>query len=74
MAKRRKKVEMGRTISIGVGLKEGEVAEIDKLATETGFTRNAIMGWMIRYCMKGIDDGSLELPIEEVTRRKLGSP
>ena len=74
MAKKHEKVEMGRTISIGVGLKEGEVAEIDKLAAETGFTRNAIMGWMIRHCMKGIRERSLKLPIEEVTQRRLGGP
>lgn len=64
--------EMGRTISVGVGLKEGEVAEIDELAGDLGFARNAVLGWLIRYGMRKIRDGDLSIPVEETTVKRLG--
>ena len=64
--------EMGRTISVGVGLKEGEVAEIDELASDLGFARNAVLGWLIRYGMRRIRDGDLSIPVEETTVKRLG--
>ncbi len=64
--------DLGRTISFGVGRKEGEVAEIDDIARGLGFTRNAIMGWLIRYCLREIRAGNLSIPVETETRRKLG--
>lgn len=66
--------ELGRTISVGVGLKEGEVAEIDDIAASVGLSRNAIMGWALRHFLKAYRAGNLELPIETETKRTLGEP
>ena len=74
--KMNKRVDLGPTKSIGVGLKEREIDEIDAIARQLGFTRNAIMGWMIRHVMKKIRDGEFEIPIETQTeiKRYLGDP
>ena len=65
-----KQIDLGPTKSIGVGLKKREIDEIDVLARELGFTRNAIMGWMIRHAMQKIRDGQFEIPIETQTQIK----
>jgi len=66
--------ELGRTISVGVGLKEGEVAEIDDIAASIGLSRNAIMGWALRHFLKAYQAGDIDLPIETETKRTLGEP
>lgn len=65
---------LGRTVSVGVGLKQGEVAAIDELARSIGFTRNAVMGWLLRYCLAELRAGRLEIPVVTETKRKLGKP
>ncbi len=39
----------GRTLSIGVGLKESEVSMLDTIAAELDVARNAVMRYAIRY-------------------------
>ena len=66
----------GPSRSIGVGLRHQEIDELDKLASTLGFSRNAIMAWMIRNALRRIHEGELEIPVivrKEVTRR-LGDP
>jgi hypothetical protein len=71
-----KRSDLGPTKSVGVGLREEEIKEIDKLVQQLGFSRNAIMGWMIRYVMRKIREGDLEIPVETKTevKRYLGDP
>ena len=66
--------DLGRTVSIGVGLKEGEVAQLDVIAKRLGFSRNAIMGWAIRHFLREHQAGRLEIPVETETKRTLGKP
>jgi len=69
-------IEVGPTKSIGVGLKQGEIDDIDEIANELGFSRNAIMAWMIRHVLRNIQEGELEIPVETTTevKRYLGEP
>jgi len=71
-----KQRNLGRTKSVGVGLREREIEEIDELAEELGFSRNAIMVWMIRHLMRKIREGDLEIPIETKTEvtKYIGDP
>jgi len=76
MPKKHRGIEVGPTKSIGVGLKQGEIDDIDEIAHELGFSRNAIMAWMIRHVLRKIQDGELKIPIETTTevKRYLGEP
>lgn len=68
---------LGRTISVGVGLKEGEVAELDRIVEDLGITRNALMRYAIRNFLKQYHAGSINLArdIEEPeARRRLRMP
>lgn len=65
--------DLGHIRSVGVGLRVGEVAEIDELARSLGFSRNAIMAWVIRHSLREIRAGRLEIPVETETIRKLGT-
>lgn len=51
----------GRTISVGVGLKEGEVAELDRIVEELGITRNALMRYAIRHFLTQYAAGSINI-------------
>ncbi len=61
-AKRGRKPDAdGKTIPIGVGLKENEVERLDAVSEETGFTRHALMRYAVRYFLKQYEDGNLQL-------------
>ena len=51
----------GRTISVGVGLKEGEVAMLDEIVGQLDVTRNALMRYAIRYFLTQYIAGELNL-------------
>ena len=51
----------GRTVSVGVGLKEGEVAELDRIVEDLDITRNALMRYAIRYFLTQYNAGSINL-------------
>jgi len=51
----------GRTLSVGVGLKESEVALLDEIADELGVTRNALMRYGLRYFLRQLQTGALDL-------------
>lgn len=51
----------GRTLSVGVGLKESEVALLDEIADELGVTRNALMRYGLRYFLRQLQTGTLDL-------------
>ena len=66
----------GRTITTGVGLKESELALLNKIASETGVARNALMRWMLRYVLRDYLAGKIDLSaeLEIVQTRRLRMP
>lgn len=66
--------EMGRALSVGVGLREREIEELDELGESLGFTRNALMAWFIRRGLREVREGRLEIPVEVETTTRLGDP
>ena len=61
----------GRTLPVGVGLKESELALVDELALELGVARNALIRYAVRYLLSEYRAGRLKLVVQEVTKRKL---
>lgn len=65
----------GRTIPVGVGLKEAEVAELDKIVDKLDITRNALMRYAIRYFLSQYSAGAIKLDVEEPeVKKKLKMP
>jgi hypothetical protein len=65
----------GRTIPVGVGLKEAEVAELDKIVDKLDITRNALMRYAIRYFLSQYSAGEIKLDVEEPeVKKKLKMP
>lgn len=50
----------GRTLSVGVGLKESEVTMLDAVAQELDVTRNAVMRYALRYFLKAYRTGKAD--------------
>ncbi len=57
----------GRTLSIGVGLKESEVAMLDEIVEELGVSRNSLMRYAIRHFLLQYQSG--EIALEEDVER-----
>jgi hypothetical protein len=51
----------GRTVSVGVGLKEGEVAMLDAMADALGVSRNALMRYGLRYFLMQYQANEIKL-------------
>ncbi len=51
----------GRTLSIGVGLKESEVQMLDTIAKQLGIARNGLMRYGLRYFLKEYAAGRIDL-------------
>ena len=66
--------DLGRTKSVGVGLREGEINAFDAIASELGVSRNALMAWALRRFLREHREGVVNIPIEKETRRTLGDP
>ena len=65
----------GRTVAVGVGLKEAEVAELDKIVEKLDITRNALMRYAIRYFLSQYSAGEIKLDVEEPeVKKKLKMP
>lgn len=55
----------GRTVSVGVGLKESEVAMLDEIVDELDITRNSLMRYAIRHFLTQYIEGEIN-PSEDV--------
>ena len=55
----------GRTLSVGVGLKESEVRMLDAIADELDVARNAVMRYAIRYFLAQYQSGVVN-PADDV--------
>jgi len=64
----------GRTVPVGVGLKESEVAMLDEIAGELGIARNALMRWGLRYFLKQYNAGNVDLETTTETKTTLRMP
>jgi len=51
----------GRTVSVGIGLKEGEIAFLDAVARQVGRSRNALLRYAVRRLIEEIRSGALDL-------------
>ena len=51
----------GRTLPVGVGLKESEVGMLDQLAGELGIARNALLRYAVRYFLSAYQRGEIDL-------------
>ena len=51
----------GRTMSVGVGLKESEVALMDHIATEFSIARNALLRFAVRRFLEQYMAGEIDL-------------
>ena len=65
---------LGRILSVGVGLREKEIQDLDRIASDLGVSRNALMAWALRRFLREHTEGKVEIPVEEETKRTLGSP
>lgn len=64
----------GRTLSVGVGLKESEVDLLDAIAAELGIARNALLRYLVRYGLAEYRSGRLEVPVRRVERYRVEMP
>ena len=55
----------GRTVSVGVGLKESEVDMLDEIADTLGVSRNALMRYALRHFLTQYVTGEIN-PAEDV--------
>jgi len=58
----------GRTLSIGVGLKESEVDLLDAIAGELGIARNALLRYLVRFGLGEYRSGRLDIPVKREER------
>jgi hypothetical protein len=54
-------LESGRVLPIGVGLREGEVSYLDKIALEHGISRNALIHYAIRVFLIDYRNGKIDI-------------
>jgi hypothetical protein len=54
-------LQTGRTVSVGIGLKEGEIAFLDAVARQIGRSRNALLRYAVRRLIEEIRSGALDL-------------
>jgi hypothetical protein len=64
----------GRTLSVGVGLKQSEVDLLDAIATELGIARNALLRYLVRYGLAQYRSGRLEVPVRREERYRVEMP
>ncbi len=64
----------GYTRPISVGLKDGELRELDTIAETEGVARNAIMRYAIRYFIAMHQAGQVQLPVQEETTKRVAMP
>jgi hypothetical protein len=66
--------ERDRTLPIGVGLKQSELAQLDAIAAELGIARNALMRWAVSYFLREYGAGNIELTVDREERRRVRMP
>ncbi|HHX45648.1 MAG TPA: hypothetical protein GX714_16955 [Chloroflexi bacterium] len=64
----------GRTLSVGVGLKESEVDMLDAIAGDLGIARNALLRYLVRYGLAQYRAGYLDVPVRREERYRIEMP
>lgn len=69
-------LDAGLTRTVGVGLKDGEIAALEAIAGELGITRNALMRYIVRRWLVDYRAGQIDMraAFEERTERRLKLP
>lgn len=63
-----------RTLPVGVGLKQSEIARLDAIGAELGVARNALLRWAVAYFLREYDAGRLELTVDREEKRRVRMP
>lgn len=65
---------LDRTLPVGVGLKQSEIARLDAIGADLGVARNALLRWAVAYFLREYDAGRLELTVDREERRRVRMP
>jgi len=65
---------LDRTLPVGVGLKQSEIARLDAIGAELGVARNALLRWAVAYFLREYDAGRLELTVDREEKRRVRMP
>jgi len=66
--------DLGLSRAVGIGLREGEWAQFEQIASELGLSRNAVAAWALRHFLKLYQAGEIDLPVETEVKHTLGGP
>jgi len=66
--------DLGKISSVGVGLREGEIDQLDHISSELGVSRNALMAWVLRRFLKDYKDEKVEVPVKVETKITIEDP
>lgn len=65
---------LDRTLPVGVGLKQSEIARLDAIGADLGVARNALLRWAVAYFLREYDAGRIELTVDREERRRVRMP
>lgn len=65
---------LDRTLPVGVGLKQSEIARLDAIGADLGVARNALLRWAVAYFLREYDAGRLELTVDREEKRRVRMP
>lgn len=63
-----------RTLPIGVGLKQSELRDLDRIAGDLGIARNALMRWGLLFFLREYRAGRVAIDVETEERRRVKMP
>jgi hypothetical protein len=64
----------GRTLPVGVGLKESEIQMLDTIAADHGVSRNQLLRFAVRSFLQDYVAGQVELDVTTEQKRSLNMP
>lgn len=66
--------DVDRTLPVGVGIKQSELRELDRIARELGIARNALMRWALRDFLARYRAGAAIVEVETLETRRVKMP
>ena len=64
----------GRTLAVGVGLKESEIQILDDVASQLGVSRNQVLRYAVRQFLKDYLSGMVQPEVTQELKRNLSMP
>jgi len=65
---------LDRTLPVGVGLRQSEIARLDAIGAELCVALNALLRWAVAYFLREYDAGRLELTVDREEKRRVRMP